>query len=94
MRESLIREIYFGTYDPKRGRPSHEAAGSSAFDEILALSKSLMNEMPDSLKEQFGRFSDACLSLLSEQSVEDFEEGYRLGVRLMVAALTDEAKNI
>lgn len=87
MKESLIREIYFGTYDPKRSRYAYADAGSEAFDEILAAYEELMKEAPDAFKERLRRFGDMCLSLLSERSELDFMEGYRLGVRLMLEAL-------
>lgn len=89
MKESLIREIYFGTYDPKRRTDQHTAELNEAFEQILAMSESLRMEMPDPLKRRFQEFSDACISLLSEQSASDFHEGYRLGVRLMIDALME-----
>lgn len=89
MKESLIREIYFGSFDPKHRTARDTAGKNEAFKEILSMSESLQREMPDHLKVRFQRFSDACMSLLSEQSAEDFHEGYRLGVRLMIDALMD-----
>lgn len=94
MKESLIREIYFGTYDPVQGRHAAAKERNGAFDEILEMQRALMKRVPEEFRMDFEKFSDACLSLLSEQSAEDFEAGYRLGVRLMIAALADDAKNI
>ena len=86
MKDSLIREIYFGTYDPKRGQFPQSETGS-AFDEILAMRERLLEDAPEAFRQRVQDFADACLSLLSEQSVEDFEEGYRLGAQLMIEAL-------
>ena len=88
MKENLLREIYFGTYTPKRDR--YDAADRNAFDEILSMYEDMLKEIPDSMKDRFRQFADRCLTLLSDRSEMDFAEGYRLGVRLMVEALREE----
>lgn len=90
MRESLIRDIYFGMYDPKCNGRMSENMVPDAFDDILAMSESLIEAAPEDLKEKVRQFADACLSRLTERSEADFEAGYRLGVRLMIAALAQD----
>lgn len=88
MKESLIREIYFGTYDPGSGRRAH----NDAFGEIVAMYEAMMKEVPESFRESFRHFGDQCLNLLCDRGEEAFQEGYRLGVRLMVEALADSGE--
>lgn len=85
----ILSEIYRNDFYPMERpyRPNPEM--SKAYAVLEKLEAEMLSALSPELKEKFMAFDDAYAKLRFIAGEEDFITGYRLGVRLMLAALTD-----
>ena len=87
--DRIIRELYRGNYEVFDHKYRYNAEHKKTLDDVERLETELVRFLPDEGKALFREYSNAC-GMLSCITCEDvFLEGYRLGVRIILAAFSD-----
>lgn len=85
---SILTELYQGNYEPQK---DHSYRGDSeygiAFSRLIELENELLRDMTEEAKGCFEKFNEASAELSSITGKLGFEDGFRLGVQLMIEAL-------
>lgn len=87
--KSIIEEIYFG----KRGFAKTIKANENYWkvhDQVGVLYEKLLKELSDEQKSMLDEFYSVIGGLESEQSLEHFKEGFKLGLLLATEAFAGE----
>ena len=92
--ENILKDLYFGKYAAFERRFAPNSDHAAAIDKVVALEDALIEKLPNELVDQFREYSNAVADLASLSGEEEFEEGYKLGVRMMLAAFPEEYKNV
>lgn len=87
---SILSELYAGDYGPLDRPYNPNTAYSKQFRKLSDMETALKSKLSDELKKDFTEYCNASADLAFLGAEEDFIEGFRLGVRLMIAALCPE----
>lgn len=89
---SILAELYQGNYEPQK---DHSYRGDSeygiVFRRLIELEYELLKNMTEEEKRYFEKFNETSAELSSITGKLGFEDGFRLGVRLMIEALWEES---
>ena len=88
--DNILKDLYFGRYVAFERKFEPSSSHAEAIDRVVELEETLMNDLPSDLLVQFRTYSNAVADLASITAEEEFEEGFRLGVRIMVAVFPKE----
>ena len=86
---SILSDLYNGKCRPF-ARP-YSAAYQKQLSAVCAAQDELIGKLPQDLRCEFIQYCAVSLELSSIGSEEDFIEGFRLGARLMSAALGSDS---
>lgn len=89
---SILSELYRGSYNVMKCAYHSDTAfaRNKLCTDQENLEEEIINALPDEKKYLFKQYLKVSSDLNFASSEEDFIEGFRLGVRLMIAALCPE----
>lgn len=87
--QRILRDLYYGDYSAFERHRSRGPEETQALDLVIALEERLHNELSKEMWAVFEQYEDASADLSCLTTEQDFIEGYRLGVRLMLAAFPE-----
>ena len=85
----ILRDIYRGKYTVIQKQARKGTPFAKLLDQSNELEERIRKGLPKSLKEDFDQYVKTSADLSYLACEEDFIAGYRLGVRLMLAAHED-----
>ena len=85
-----IKELYYGNINPCERDVKPDSENDKLAKLVLRLDAQLRQSLNESEAETFGKLKDAWTELSCLNECEDFINGFRLGIRLMVEALRTE----
>jgi len=85
----ILSEIYNDDYSVQQHAYQPDLKYHEILEKTSQLEKELLKELPEELKQKFIAYQDTSMHLSSLTGEMYFKEGFRLGVRLMVAALEE-----
>lgn len=88
--DNILKDLYFGRYAAFERKLEPNGDHAKAIERVVNLEGSLVKRLPADLVEPFRDYANAVADLASITGEEEFEEGYRLGVRMLLAALPTE----
>lgn len=88
--DNILKDFYFGRYAAFERKVEPSSSHAEAIDKVVELEEALMNDLPSELLPRFRSYSNAVADLASITAEEEFEEGVRLGIRIMMAAFPKE----
>ena len=88
--DNILKDLYFGRYAAFERKYEPNGDHAKAIERVVNLEESLVKRLPADLIEPFRDYANAVADLASITGVEEFEEGYRLGFRMLLAALPTE----
>ena len=84
----ILSELYLGSYRPFARSYAPDSPYLQQSTLVSDLQDELMRVLNAEQKEKFSEYVHESCILLDLQGQEDFKEGFRLGVRLIIAALS------
>ena len=91
--QRILRDLYYGDYSAFERHRSRGPEETQAIDLVVALEERLHNELSKEMWAVFEQYEDASADLSCLTAEQDFIKGYRLGVRLMLAAFSEIYEN-
>ena len=85
----ILRDLYFGRYAAFERTYSHESEYAQALGVVVDLEEKLRNILSEEQKTLFKQYDSAVADLASVSNANCFEEGYQLGVNLILAAFPE-----
>ena len=94
--DNILKDLYFGRYAAFERKYEPNGDHAEAIERVVSLEEALVNRLPADLIQPFRDYANAVADLASITGEEEFEEGYRLGVRMLLSALPAEitAENV
>lgn len=86
---NILSELYNDLYSVQNRSFQPDSAYNEMLEKADRLEKELMQALSEELKQKFISYQDAAMHLSSLTGEMDFKEGFRLGMRLMAAALNE-----
>lgn len=83
----IFKKLYLGEINPCDKRIEKNSEMAEALQKLTALQSSIMEHMTDSEKAQFIEYQEFYTEIHSGADIENFVEGFRLGVQLMIAVM-------
>jgi len=88
--KDILKELYFGKYAPFERSYAPDSEHTKALNKVVALEADMQKALSPEQWTMFRLYADAVAVLASISAEEEFKEGYRLGVRMLLAAFPDE----
>ena len=83
----ILSELYLGNYRPFARSYAPDSPYLQQSIRVADLADELTRALPEELKQKFQQYTQEYGLLLDLEGAEDFREGFRLGMRLILAAL-------
>ncbi len=84
--DNILKDLYFGRYAAFERKFEPHGDHAEAIEKVVNLEEALVNRLPADLIQPFRDYANAVADLASITGEEEFEEGYRIGIRLLMAA--------
>ena len=92
--KKIILDLYNGNYSAFERRFAPNCEQTKALNRVVELEEEVQKTIPAEYQPLIKAYGDALSDLSSISCQDDFLEGYRLGVRLMLAAWPENAEEI
>lgn len=90
--EKIILDIYRGNYSALDRPYVINSKERNAFAQVDGLKKALEKVLPKEHHSLLEKYYDAFMDAVSATGEQEFVFGYRMGVKMMIAAWPDEVK--
>ena len=85
----ILRDLYYGDYSAFERRRLRGPEEAKTLDLVVDLEEKLHDGLSKEMWTLFEQYEDASADISCFTAEQDFIEGYRLGVRLMLAAFPE-----
>lgn len=89
--KNIITDLYRGNYAAFERPFGHNSEQARILDRIINLEERIKAVLPAESHSLLKEYEDAVADLSGASCERDFFEGYRLGIRLMIAAWPDDS---
>lgn len=83
----IFKKLYLGEINPCDKRIKKDSEREEALQKLTAMQSSITEQMFDLEKARFIEYQELYTEMHSDADVENFVEGFRLGVQLMIAVM-------
>lgn len=89
---TTIENLYYGNIAPHEKHVDPESRLAVLQDLLVSSDEYLTRLLPENCRGAFGAFKSACDEILSISELDSFAQGFRLGIRMGIEIMQEEAE--